>query len=287
MKLSLQSIASSILSAAILLACGGSSAPVGKEQAAAACVAIRSCGDEPTNCLENLFEMNLTADQISCAAATKSCPDTLACIGITITPDPDCTPGRSCDENDIFVRCTDGVVTRADCAARAESSEWHCVVGTAGAQCGVETCDANGSSCNGTQLLTCDDNVLKSFDCAKYGLSCRQEGAVAWCSDGIDASCTPGTQPYCDNGLLVSCDNSRETRFDCGKFPVKGLACITIDENSFCGFNDKCTPGSNTSICTDNTSLSTCVGGEQYEVNCIDLGFSSCGSDTLGNTRCI
>jgi len=207
-----------------------------------------SCsGDEVVTCAPNA-DGCLVETTTDCAAMDRTCDDSGA-DAMCVTPDP-CeaipaadrcdTEGRSCDGDtlEICAANEDGCLVReaTDCAAMEGGA---CDTSGAMPMCvlpedpcaGVaDACAAEGTSCDGDSLVTCEPNAFGCLvetrdDCsARASGTCDASGAAAECTftgdpcDGITQCAAAGAS--CDGPTLVECEADAygclvETRTDC------------------------------------------------------------------------
>lgn len=207
-----------------------------------------SCsGDEVVTCAPNA-DGCLVETTTDCAAMDRTCDDSGA-DAMCVTPDP-CeaipaadrcdTEGRSCDGDtlEICAANEDGCLVReaTDCAAMEGGA---CDTSGAMPMCvlpedpcaGVaDACAAEGTSCDGDSLVTCEPNAFGCLvetrdDCsARASGTCDASGAAAQCTftgdpcDGITQCAAAGAS--CDGPTLVECEADAygclvETRTDC------------------------------------------------------------------------
>jgi hypothetical protein len=173
------------------------------------------------------------------------------------SPCADVTESGRC-EADQVVYCSNGDVTRLDCAqvgadCVTTKGRADCEVSSRAASCGTLT--ALGT-CEGAVLKYCSSTIVAAtpaqIDCAAYGQTCNPHAA----SDG-GAQCVPiGACPanvtedgICSGNVLHFCDGGSEYVFDCGADECRVVG----------GFADCFMPGSVTG-CGTETAAGRCEG---------------------------
>jgi hypothetical protein len=88
----------------------------------------------------------------------------------------------------------------------------------------------NGSWCDGTVYKVCEGGIYAEGDCGWYGLSCEEDGEIAFC---VDPRCTAGSQDsYCLDGTRIAgCTDGVYSEADCGAY---GLSCVSGFGDAWC-----------------------------------------------------
>ncbi|MCB9615274.1 MAG: DUF4215 domain-containing protein [Sandaracinus sp.] len=260
-----------------------------------ACVGVTQCAAVGTTCAgDALVTCALDArgcrieTRTDCTTTDQVC-DASGSAAMCVTPDVCAgvenaceTEGRACDGASLVVCAPneDGclVATTTDCAEMPggvcddSGDAAMCVLPADPCMGLTNACTVEGTSCDGTNLVTCAPNafgclVESTDDCATRASGTCEPGEVASCTFTGDpcadvTECTPGA-PSCDGPSLVTCEADAfgcfvETRTDCTDAPF-----------GFCDA-DAATP-----ICS-TAAVDPCMGVTE----CDPVG-RACDTDTL------
>ncbi len=167
---------------------------------------------------------------------------------------------------------------------RTSSGTAFCVPAALPPDAGVSPCDAG---CEQSALHVCGPDLGADSD---IGVNCTQFGAGTCTPGGATPACTPSTGTKCSASVDVTCDGPVATacpagtkdRVDCSRL---GSTCSTDltdpkhDVTRACRQNKVCTDDT----CT-GTTLTSCVYGVTYTVDCAQHGFTRCDKvDVFGN----
>jgi hypothetical protein len=232
------------------------------------------------------FGVTISAAQVNCLAqAGDNCDNAKKCLNDGQVPTACTTGGAVSCSGTVLTSCDTshgaGFTTQFDCAVYGEM----CLNGTNRPECGAGTCAAQGASCNGTQVQTCNNNgVYKLFDCGELGAACNPT-IIAHCR-GLGAACTApsanDTSLRCDGDTLVSCLDGQEGSLDCGKLGVHCLPNAKGDHFA-CALGNACDPANYQATCS-GTTLSFCNDGRVDTFDCAAGGFTMCNAANGG--RC-
>ena len=214
---------------------------------------------------------DLDEASIRCLAEATSCDEAGRCIngGEPATP---CDFEPRC-EDDVLRQCNGGVPFAYDCAAAGEQ----CLVSSRGvATCGLPgDCPERTSVCLEGDVRYCFDDVSHSRECGD--LDCLETSAdSSFCADTSGASCEPGVaSARCDGDLAVNCPFG----FEVGRRCESG--CRLTSDGALCEAADYCRG----STC-DGTTLVGCFAGEEYPVDCLTVGATTCDEVGSMGARC-
>ncbi len=224
----------------------------------------------------------------ACLSTISDCTGFYNCQGGRFATLTEC-PGFDsfCDTtNNVAVDCSEAVVfpgqalnctkSGGTCATFTDDSGFSradCVV--------VPSCtvpDGGAPECTANNKdFSCIDGVGYGTDCTAVSATCSSAGAAgtACYPDGTACS-TPGVSS-CSGNTLVSCDvTSQGFNFDCtraGGTCVQGGAAGTAGcVSPGCTLASRCTES-----CDGDHTLSVCVGGAPFAIDCTQYGFTSCG----------
>jgi hypothetical protein len=268
------------------------------QQLVRACVVAESCEPEYfdvslAECITNDYFDAFPS--LGCLATAKSCQDFYNCRGYRIADPTDCPSSLTTD----FGKCVGTVAT--NCPFTGVAAVSNCAV--VGGTCTAFDEDDAGDTAAGCKILSsCPDaaavdqcaNTTQLYSCASGGTgtvalgldcpqssTCRANGDGAHCYANGPSCTTPSAA--CANGDLSSClatpTGNQARTYKCS---ATGLSCVT-DAN---GGKGACVaPGCEHSQCVDSCdsdgeTLHTCVGGAQYDIDCVMLGFTGCGTIT-------
>lgn len=250
--------------------------PLTEAAAKRMCVNYGSCLDDGGvgRCFRDLFDPELTSEEMLCVAGASGCAAVRACRGLTITMDASCTTTQpsTCAGN-TYVACGGGQRARLDCA-HAEST----CSASAGCAC------TPGERCEGSVSVRCSSNIFTKLDCALHGQRC--DAASGRCVDDTAVACSQGDPGQCDGTDAIHCGASNLTvRWTCG-LTVANTSCQLVGNVAFCGWGNACSYGSIDETCS-GSQLTACLNGRVETFDCAAYGFTSCQTTSQGKARCI
>jgi hypothetical protein len=135
-----------------------------------------------------------------------------------------------------------------------------------------------GRSCLGDDVEQCAVRTTRTVTVCEDTSPCRVSGGVADClPEG--ASCTDGTAPRCRSATeLEYCAGGRLGTLDCSV--MGGGRCVMGPGGPDCMYDEVLcddTGTRSTTLC-DGNDLVYCYYGQFSRVNCLDLGFTRCGT---------
>lgn len=219
----------------------------------------------------------LSEADIDCVLEADDCAGALDCFGFTIGGSG-CDGDNSCLDDETLAACRAGIPVEIRCAAWDGNGGPACITGSGGASCGGDTCETDGETCDGAERQDCDGGVLQVTDCDHVGLDCAVVGEDAECFSVTADSCSAPDR--CDGALAIHCQDGVETTTDCSERLVGG-SCFLDSGDAYCGFADECDPELLEPVETcDGSMLRYCLLGASVTVDCADIGFDGCVSDT-------
>ena len=270
------------------------------QQLVRACVIAESCEPEYfdvslAECITNDYFDAFPS--FACLATAKTCQDFYNCRGYRIADTTDCPSSLDTD----FGKCVNGTVA-TNCPFTGVSIVSNCAA--VGGTCTAFDEDDAGDTAAGCKILSsCPDTAAvdqcagttQLYSCAPsetgtvaLGLNCPQSSTCRANGDGAHCfangpSCTTPSAA-CADGNLNSClatpSGNQARTYKCS---TAGLLCITDADG---GKGSCVAPGCEHSHCVDSCdddgeTLHTCIGGAQYDIDCVTaLGFSGCGTIT-------
>jgi len=252
----------------------------------------------------------------ACVASATACTGTTgiqSCIGAGYTS-TECsgrTDGVYCIANKA-VHCDSTMTTGGwflDCTKRGGTCQTYVDpdTSTPTAACLVKpSCTESSGSlwCTTGTASTTDDPIYECVNgvgfgryCSNFGDECFDTGLGAGCyhssgtycvppSDPMGVGTTP-TNPACSTATATACaDNYRTMSFNCA---TSGLGCTVGATAAYClapGCTTAQADACQESCDTTSATVTVCVGGASYKINCKSYGFNTCGSytsSTLGN----
>lgn len=265
------------------------------------CALLLGCPDVPINlgltdhgdCVRNLWREMSKPEAIKfsitmreCGLQSNSCSELKTCAMRGAASNVCDGRGQGkvvgfCDADGRAVKCKDSkLVEVRNCPSVGEQ----CQARNGTATCTLGKCPADipdgSSQCskNGQKILSCDNNVLVSFDCNAFGLSCVTYNGAPACASASTTACTSSDK--CTGDTYVGCVTGHEVKVDCAK---AGMKCQTpagannigvCDASSLTG--TACDPATFKSQCIGGNSVQYCVGGHQRTYFCKGSGFSKC-----------
>jgi len=288
--------------------CDGKTAITVNSQVVRSCVLSASCS--PFYAVRSISECvsNNTQDAFAgerCNLRSKTCADYEACMHVGIAGDDLCPASKSGTN---YCAGTKAV----SCPSDGSFPSWVDCVGQGATGCGIQSdgtadCTLPAQDCSNSTstdyVCSTEAEPKYKYYCADgeaYGIAC---GDFSYCGyaasntgDGgaggattvetatcylTAASCAvAGTQ--CSDNVAKVCTDGGEYDYDCGSV---GLTCAvggkTDASSNYC-LAPGCKPA-DVDGCTEScngSSLTFCYGGAPVSVNCVDYGFSSCGTFT-------
>lgn len=224
----------------------------------------------------------------SCVKGASTCGEIADCYKRTWEPDSACPanePGWRCD-GDTAVYCGGDRPWSVDCAGLGGTcllyssadtdSYWPCHLSLS--ELAACTGTAGDTSCSGSKRYTCIGGVSYGVDCAAVGLSCNagETPGSAYCGSSSSTCASPKTS-VCKNNAVQLCGSSGYSfTYSC---TAGGGTCTTDGAIDWYCPAPGCSPADESSCtesCVDATTMSVCVGGAPYSINCTDYGFAEC-----------
>jgi hypothetical protein len=221
----------------------------------------------------------------SCAGATNSF---YSCEGVRFATTSEC-PGltSSCDTvNQVAIDCNYSMITGVvtDCSRTPTTS---CQIyqdsGTSSnAGCVVnDPCSlADGGGCTNNSIFDCvatsDGGVGIGRNCGNA--SCVSAAGGPICQFNGSVACADAGETSCNGSTLQKCETSGQAfNYDCTR---AGGYCITNDAGISSCVSPGCGPSSSCTESCDSVTgtLSVCVGGAAYAIDCTQYGFSGCSN---------
>jgi len=140
------------------------------------------------------------------------------------------TTADSCDSDDSYQVCSEGVLTMRSCDQFSE-----CVEHPEDDQVSCEfdvPCDGQ-DGCDGSTVVWCNEEGWKyeEIDCSKMGYECIEtiEGSESWLDCGIPAESAEcdGGDSHCDGSVIKQCLYGLLVEIDCSV--LSGGTCADID----------------------------------------------------------
>jgi hypothetical protein len=144
-------------------------------------------------------------------------------------------------------------------------------------------------------LYECINGVGYGRYCSSVGAECHFPDKNAGCYHPGGAACTPPTDPLgvgapftnpsCSGAKLTECDfNYQTSTYDCS---AAGLKCESSATDAHC-VAPSCTAaqlnGCKESCDATSATITVCVGGAPYKVDCKAYGFNKCTSYAASST---
>jgi hypothetical protein len=266
-----------------------------------ACVYAVSCdpqnfNDNISQCITNDYLKAIPAH--SCLSTITSCDLFYDCEGLRLTTSTDCPDGSTsptCETingDSVAVNCGTGVVQDCakfggTCAIHADEEGGMLEEGGPIADClVVQSCsDPNDGTfhCMGNDEYSCINGQGFGQNCSDITATCGEEDGGATCFYDLPP-CTNKGYSCSDAGALELCTpEGQQVSYDCtqagascaidnmGNGSCVSPGCTPSDPNT-------CDPDSDETCADDGVTLTVCVGGASFDVDCSALsGFSSCG----------
>jgi hypothetical protein len=245
-----------------------------------------------SDCISN--DVLRATGSYACLSTISDCTGWYNCQGDRFATINEC-PGFAsfCDGNNVAFDCSDGspgLVTDCTkqggtCATYTDSNALvhaDCVV--------VPTCtnvDGGVQCSSNNQAIACIGGAGFGLNCTAVDSTCQAEDFVGQsCLPNGTACTTPGTSSCSGATSLSTCTaNDQGFTYDCSR---AGGSCTTGDGGAGC-VAPGCSLASNcTESCDGDHTLSVCVGGAPFTVDCTEYGFTSCGPlNGSGNAFCL
>jgi hypothetical protein len=238
----------------------------------------------------------------ACLSTIADCNGWYNCQGDRFSTLDEC-PGFSsfCDTNNTAFDCVvayPGLVTNCTkqggtCVQYTDDfgdSRADCVV--------VPSCtDVDGGvQCSpNNQAISCINGQGFGLNCTAVDSTCQAGTTVGQsCAPNGNVCSSPGTTSCSDGTTLSTCDvTSQGFTYDCSR---AGDTCTTGDAGSGCVAPGCALPSSCVESCDGLNTLTVCVGGAPFTIDCTQYGFTSCGpialdggpaGPELGNVYCL
>jgi hypothetical protein len=236
---------------------------------------------------------------LACLSTKQDCAGYYQCQGARYATPAECPAGglSSCDTiNNLAIDCFNGAVTNCTqtggtCQAFTDSS------GNSRADCAVVnpcTVTDGGAQCSGNNYYNCVPSSPGASTGVGYGLNCTlaiatcttTTGSGTACYFNGGSSCNDAGSVACNGSTLLVCGTTGQFNYDCSR---GGGSCVTDN----LGNADCVSPGCSLSTscsesCDGAHTITACVGGAAYTIDCTQYGFTTCGSDlATGNVYCL
>ena len=260
-----------------------------RQDALLGCLASDACGIQPfayaSYCLEITWDLQYRTSTVAMWSAAHQCTldargdctDVSACYGLGEQPQ-DCTqPSDGRCEGAVRVTCDpfDDKLYKHACDLAGQT----CVMmevapGVYEPTCAAGPCDpaVEGATCRGSILTSCEGGALLVRDCGADGLICGDvlqgnKGCV-----GSGGACEEHSyETTCQGSVIDRCAAGYIAHYDCAGFPGNQTCDAQLSKCVAAG--TQCGPGQES---CQGSLVRLCVDGTYVEVNCADLGFSSC-----------
>ncbi len=221
----------------------------------------------------------------SCLQNITNCSEFYACRGVRYSTLSDCPVGATaaCDSTGtIAVDCTNNIVT--NCTTKGGTCgtyiDQDSGVPAVGCRVVSSCADKDGlQHCAGNVVYTCENGVGYGTDCTKENSNCDPTSPSCW-PDGTPCANSGSTPLYaCVAGNLQVCDaNGKQFTAPCQN---AGLSCAVSGGGTIGNCVDpNCGSGCTTTCGADGKTLTACVGGAPYPIDCTQYGFKNCATNT-------
>ena len=246
------------------------------------CVYVVSCDPyyfdmNISNCIT--YDYLESALSLSCLSRITSCNDFYTCQGWRYATDSEC-PATS-----MSASCVGG--NAVDCTA-APGIVTNC--GQFGETCGTFTgpgvgciapvsCTGTDStlSCSSNYLYSCTNGVAFGQNCSTIQATCETVSTNTNCYYNASSCSNLNTYTCASNGLGWCSGAGQSLNYNCAR---AGLSCATDTTGTGYCVAPGCSippPSTCTESCIGHT-LSVCVGGAPYNIDCTQYGFTGCTS---------
>jgi hypothetical protein len=227
---------------------------------------------------------------LSCLTSVANCDDYFACVGWRYAAESECiAPGAaSCGgaDGNLAIDCTNSsALIATDCTHFGQTCGMYATEnGGLGVGCvAPTTCDMamTADTCSSNYLIeACPTGVAYGENCTALQSTCKSVGdSGADCYSNAPSCADPYTYSCASTGLTYCTEANQSLGANCGR---AGLSCALDDAGSGYCVAPGCPippPSSCVESCSGHT-LSVCVGGAPYSIDCSQYGYSGCDTAT-------